>query len=171
MINLENFSKIKAFVFDVDGVLTNSNLFIFQNGQIIRQLNEKDLTALKMAIQNQYKIAVISGGGLDGLTTTFQQIGINDIFERSGNKKIDYETFKHTYDLDDEQILYMGDDLPDYQVMRIVGLPVCPRNAAPEIKEISQYFSMYSGGEGCVRDVIEKVMKLQNCWNPKKDLT
>lgn len=166
MNSLEQFRRIKAFVFDVDGVLTDHSIFVFENGKIVRRLNEKDLLALKKAIDNGYRVAIISGGSLDGLKQTFKEIGITDIFEKIRDKKEAYDRFKYAYDIDDETVMYMGDDLPDYAVMRIVGLPVCPRNAANEIKEITQYLSPYKGGEGCVRDVIEKVLKLKKVWHP-----
>ena len=167
MNNLEQFRRINAFVFDVDGVLTDHNIFVFENGKIVRKLNNKDLVALKMAIDNEYKVAIISGGSLDGLVEIFREIGITEIYEKTSDKKEAYDTFKYSYEVDDERVMYMGDDLPDYAVMRIVGLPVCPKNAAPEIKEITQYMSPFNGGEGCVRDVIEKVLKLKKKWHPK----
>ncbi|MEM6318179.1 MAG: HAD hydrolase family protein [Bacteroidota bacterium] len=166
MNNLEKFRKIKAFIFDVDGVLADHSVFVFTNGQIVRQLHQKDLVALEKAVSQKFIVAVITGGSLGGLLTTFQELGIRDIYEKKRDKKAAYDDFKLTYDLDDEQILYMGDDLPDYAVMRIVGLPTCPQNAAPEIKEISVYSSPYKGGQGCVRDVVEKVMKLKKAWHP-----
>lgn len=165
MNNLEKFRRIRAFVFDVDGVLTDHSVFVFESGRIVRKLDERDLFALRMAVKQGFPIAIISGGGLSGLKETFQSLGITDIVEKSTNKKEDYDIFKMTYDLDDERILYMGDDLPDYQPMRIVGLPVCPNNAAAEIKEIAQYISPLGGGQGCVRDVIEKVLKLNKKWS------
>lgn len=165
MNNLENFRRIKAFVFDVDGVLTDHSIFVFENGKIVRRLNDKDLVAMRKAIENNFKIAIISGGSLGGLITTFKELGVTDIIEKCRDKKVAYDDFKVAYDLDDERIMYMGDDLPDYAVMRIVGFPVCPKNAAPEIKEITQYMSPYNGGEGCVRDVIEKVLKLKKVWH------
>lgn len=165
MNSLEQFRRIKAFVFDVDGVLTDHSIFVFENGKIIRKLNNKDLVALKKAVKHGYKVAIISGGSLGGLMEVFKEIGITDIYEKISDKKEAYDTFKYSYDIDDELVMYMGDDLPDYAVMRIVGLPVCPKNAAPEIKEITQYMSPFNGGEGCVRDVIEKVLKLKKKWH------
>ena len=165
MNTLEKFRRIKAFIFDVDGVLTDHSVFLFENGKIVRRLNERDLFALKKAVDNKFKVAIISGGNLSGLIPTFKALGITDIFEKQGDKKEAYDTFKYSYELDDEHILYMGDDLPDYSVMRIVGLPTCPNNAAPEIKEITQYLSPFKGGEGCVRDVIEKILKLKKNWH------
>lgn len=167
MNNLEKFRRVKAFVFDVDGVLTDHSIFVFENGKIVRKLNDKDLIALRKAIDNKYKIAIISGGSLNGLSAIFKEIGITDIYEKTRDKKAAYDEFKTIYEIDNEQVLYMGDDLPDYPVMRIVGLPVCPKNAAPEIRAITQYMSPLGGGEGCVRDVIEKVLRLKKVWLPK----
>ncbi len=167
MNNLEKFRRVKAFVFDVDGVLTDHSLFVFENGKIVRKLNDKDLIALRKAIENDYKIAIISGGSLNGLASIFKEIGISYLYEKTRDKKVAYDEFKTICKIDDEQVLYMGDDLPDYPVMRLVGLPVCPKNAAPEIKAITQYMSPLGGGEGCVRDVIEKVLRLKKLWLPK----
>ena len=167
MNNLEKFRRIKAFIFDVDGVLTDHSIFVFENGKIVRKLNDKDLVALRKAIDNKFKVAIISGGSLNGLAPIFKEIGITDIYEKIRDKKAAYDEFKEIYEIDDEQVLYMGDDLPDYPVMRLVGLPVCPKNAAPEIREITQYLSPLGGGEGCVRDVIEKVLRLKKVWLPK----
>ncbi len=167
MNNLEKFRRVKAFVFDVDGVLTDHSIFVFENGKIVRKLNDKDLIALRKAIDHKYKVAIISGGSLNGLAAIFKEIGITDIYEKTRDKKAAYDEFKTIYEIDNEQVLYMGDDLPDYPVMRIVGLPVCPKNAAPEIRAITQYMSPLGGGEGCVRDVIEKVLRLKKVWLPK----
>ena len=167
MNNLEKFRRVKAFVFDVDGVLTDHSIFVFENGRIVRKLNDKDLIALRKAIEHKYKIAIISGGSLNGLAPIFKDIGITDIYEKARDKKAAYDEFKTIYEIDNEEVLYMGDDLPDYPVMRIVGLPVCPKNAAPEIRAITQYMSPLGGGEGCVRDVIEKVLRLKKLWLPK----
>jgi len=167
MNNLEKFRRVKAFVFDVDGVFTDHSIFVFENGKIVRKLHNKDLIALKKAIENGFKIAIISGGSLDSLVPIFKEVGITDIHGKSRDKKEAYDRFKAAYNIDDEQVLYMGDGLPDYPVMRLVGLPVCPKNAAPEIKEIAQYMSPFGGGEGCVRDVIEKVLRLKKVWLPK----
>jgi len=167
MNNLEKFRRVKAFVFDVDGVLTDHSIFVFENGKIVRKLNNKDLIALRKAINNGFKIAIISGGGLDSLTPIFKSVGITDIHAKARDKKEIYDRFKAAYDIDDEKVLYMGDGLPDYPVMRLVGLPVCPKSAAPEIREIAQYTSPFGGGEGCVSDVIEKVLRLKKVWLPK----
>lgn len=167
MNNLEKFRRVKAFIFDVDGVFTDHSIFVFENGKIVRKLNDKDLIALRKALEHGFKVALISGGSLNSLGPIFKEVGITDIYEKIRDKKEAYDRFKYTYDIDDEQILYMGDDLPDYSVMRIVGLPVCPKTAVPEIREITQYMSPFGGGEGCVRDVIEKVLRLKKVWLPK----
>lgn len=167
MNNLEKFRRVKAFIFDVDGVLTDHSIFIFENGKIVRKLNDRDLMALRKAIENEFQVAIISGGSLGHLTPIFKEIGITNIYEKIRDKKEAYDEFKEVYQIDDEHILYMGDDLPDYPVMRMVGLPVCPKNAAPEIRTITQYMSPLGGGEGCVRDVIEKVLRLKKVWLPK----
>ncbi len=164
MNNIEKFRKIKAFVFDVDGVLCNQHIFVFENGQIMRQLHQKDLTALRIAKEQGYEVAIISGGNLGHISPIFKDMGITNIFHLSRDKKEDYIEFINLYELEDEEVLYMGDDLPDYQVMRRVGMPTCPKTAVPEVKEIALYVSPFNGGEGCVRDVIEKVLRIKRKW-------
>ena len=164
MNNLEKFRRVKAFVFDVDGVLTDHSIFVFENGKIVRKLNDKDLIALRKAVEHKYKIAIISGGSLNGLAPIFKEIGITDLYEKARDKKVAYDEFKTIYEIDNEQVLYMGDDLPDYQVMRRVGMPACPKTAVPEVKDIALYVSPFEGGEGCVRDVIEKVLRINRKW-------
>jgi len=174
MNNIEKFRKIKAFVFDVDGVLCNQHIFVFENGQVMRQLHQKDLTALRIAKEEGFEIAIISGGNLNHISPTFKEMGITNIFHLSRDKKEDYLEFIALYDLADEEVLYMGDDLPDYQVMRRVGMPACPKTAVPEVKDIALYVSPHEGGEGCVRDVIEKVLRINRKWlivdKPKKQI-
>ena len=165
MNKLELFRDITTFVFDVDGVLTDSNLFFFENGRIVRRLHERDLFALRQAVTKGFRVAIISGGPLNALQAIFHDLHIVDIYSKASDKKAVYDELKTVYNLRDEEILYMGDDLPDYLTMRLVGLPTCPANAVPEIKEIAQYQSPYRGGEGCVRDVVERVLKLNKKWN------
>lgn len=165
MNQLEDFAKIKTFIFDVDGVMTNSRIIILENGKLIREMNMKDGLALKMAAQQGYQIAVISGGKSEGVRERLKNLGISDLYFGVEDKLAAFETFLETYKLDTTNILYMGDDLPDFQVMRRVGLPTCPSDAVQEVKTIAQYISPFAGGDGCVRDVIEKVMRLQGKWD------
>ncbi len=160
----EDLVKVKAFVFDVDGVFSSSVLFLHHSGDIMRSTNIKDGYAVQHAIKQGYKVCIISGGTSESVRTRFKGLGVTDIYLGASHKLDAYEEFLSIYDLKDEEILYMGDDLPDYPVMKRVGVPVCPSDAAEEIKAISAYISNIKGGEGCVRDVIEQVMRAQKTW-------
>jgi 3-deoxy-D-manno-octulosonate 8-phosphate phosphatase (KDO 8-P phosphatase) len=160
----EQLKDIKAFVFDVDGVFANENLFFHPSGEPMRSMNIKDGYAVQLAIKEGYPIAIITGSKTEAIRTRFQGLGVTDIYLGSCNKIENFKDFLSKYQLKPEDILYMGDDLPDYQVMSIVGVPTCPANSAQEIKSISKYISNQNGGEGCVRDVIEQVLRVQNKW-------
>ena len=161
---LELFRKINTFIFDVDGVLTNSQVLVLEDGKLLRSMNIKDGLAIKKALQQGFRIAVITGGKSEGVKIRLQNLGVKDIYIGKSDKMESYEEMVHLYDLNPETILYMGDDLPDYPVMRKVGIAACPKDAAPEILSSSNYVSPYLGGEGCARDVIEKVMRVQGKW-------
>ena len=164
MNNLELFGQVHTFIFDVDGVLTNSQVLVMQDGQLLRQMNIRDGYALKRAVEEGYRVVIISGGKSEGVKIRLQNLGVTDVYLGIADKLEIYEQVVDMYDLDEGGILYMGDDLPDYDVMRRVGLPTCPNNAAHEIKAISLYVSPIVGGDGCARDVIEKVLKLRGNW-------
>ena len=167
MNHLESFRYVHTFFLDVDGVLTDSNLLILENGKLLRRLNNRDRLALKTAASQEYKVIILSGGRADGLKTSLAELGISDVYLGVENKLEVYEELIDLYELDEGGILYMGDDWPDYQCMRRVGMPVCPKDAIPEIVKISKYVSPLSGGSGCVRDVLEKVLRLHQNWmNP-----
>ncbi len=161
---LELFKDVEAIVLDVDGVLSPSNLLVLENGQLIRQTNSRDGYAIRYAIKSGLKVAIITGGKSEGVIRRYNNLGMMDIFSGIENKVEALEDYIYAYDLNPEKILYMGDDLPDFEVMKRVGLPCCPNDAAPEIKALSKYISPINGGQGCVRDVIEKVMKLNGTW-------
>jgi 3-deoxy-D-manno-octulosonate 8-phosphate phosphatase (KDO 8-P phosphatase) len=162
---LEKIKHIKAFIFDVDGVLTDGLVHVTETGEQLRQFNIKDGYSLQLAVKRGYKIAVITGGRSAGVRLRLQGLGISDIFMEVDSKIGVYNQFMDDHQLSAEEILYMGDDVPDLQVMMLAGLPVCPADAVEEIKAVSKYISPKSGGRGCVRDVIEKVLKIQNQWN------
>ena len=162
---LQKLKLIKAFIFDVDGVLTDGIVHVTEAGEQLRQFNIKDGYALQLAVKRGYKMAVISGGKSAGVKLRLQGLGITDIFMGVDSKTEVYTQFISNYQLQAEEILYMGDDIPDLPVMKLAGLPVCPADAVEEIKAISAYISPKNGGKGCVRDVIEKVLKIQNKWN------
>ncbi len=163
-----NFRKklknIKAFVFDVDGVLGSDKVLLFPDGQMLRTMNIKDGFALQYAVRKGYKIAIITGGASDAVKKRFENLGITDVYILSKNKLEDYLHFLTQNNLNDSEVLYMGDDLPDYPVMQRVAIPTCPSNAADEIKAISAYISSKKGGDGAVRDVIQQVLKAQGKW-------
>ena len=161
---LTRFRDIHTFMFDVDGVLTNNEVLITEKGELLRTMNIRDGYAMKAAIEAGYQIIIITGGKSEGVIDRLRALGVKDIVSGVKNKLGAYEEFLDAYDLDEAGILYMGDDLPDYEVLRRVGLPTCPKDAAPEILQVASYISPYKGGGGCVRDVIEKVLKLHEQW-------
>ncbi len=165
MNQLEKFKEIHTFIFDVDGVLTNSEVLVLEEGKLLRKMSIRDGYALKKAVQESFNVCVITGGKSEGVKIRLQNLGIQHIYLGQQEKMDAYEEFIYTYDLDPQGILYMGDDLPDLPVMEKVGLACCPQNAAPEILQAAQYISPFKGGEGCARDVIEKVLKLNNKWS------
>jgi 3-deoxy-D-manno-octulosonate 8-phosphate phosphatase (KDO 8-P phosphatase) len=160
----ETLSDIKAFVFDVDGVFTDGTLFLLPDGVQARQMNIKDGFAIKHAAEQNYPIALITGGEDESVRWRFANLGVKDIYLPSTNKVADFEDFISKRRIKKEEVLYMGDDLPDYNVMKLVGVPTCPANADSEIKKIAKYISDKKGGEGCVRDVIEQVLRAQGNW-------
>lgn len=160
----EDMIKVKAFIFDVDGVFASSKVILHPSGDMMRTMNIKDGYAVFYALKKDYIIGIISGGTSESVRTRFAKLGVTDIYLGSHNKSEDYADFLMKYRLQPDNILYMGDDLPDYEVMKKVGVPTCPSDAAEEIKAISAYISDKAGGEGCVRDVIEQVLRLQGKW-------
>ena len=163
----EGLVNIKAFVFDVDGVLGSDQVLLHPNGDMLRTMNIKDGYAMQYAVRKGYKIAIITGGASELVKNRFVNLGITDVYMKSHNKMVDYQHFLDKYSLSDAEILYMGDDLPDYEVMQRVGIPTCPANAVEEIKSVSSYISDRNGGDGAVRDVVQQVMRLQGTWMQK----
>ncbi len=161
----EYLSTITTLIFDVDGVLTNGIVTITSDGQLLRQMNIKDGYALKAAANAGLRICIISGGKNEGVKTRLKNLGITDVYLGVDDKVEVYNQLIDMYQLQSQEILYMGDDIPDYPVMKLVGFPCCPNDAVPEIKEASKYISNKKGGEGCVRDVIEQILKVKKKWN------
>ena len=161
----ERFKQITTFAFDMDGVLTDGTLFVFEGSQPVRRMHIKDGYALQLAIKKGYRVVIISGSGSDAVVARLEGLGVKDIFMKQENKKACLQLYAEKHKLSWDEILFMGDDIPDYEVMRSVGLPSAPADAAVEIKEIARYISLLTGGMGCVRDVIEKVLKLNNAWD------
>jgi 3-deoxy-D-manno-octulosonate 8-phosphate phosphatase (KDO 8-P phosphatase) len=155
---------VKAFAFDVDGVFTDGSVMLHPGGEFIRMMNIKDGFAVQHAVKMGYPIAIITGGYSKMVKKRFTSLGVKDIYMKSANKSAVFEQFITKHNLLPADVLYMGDDLPDYEVMKKVGFPACPADAAEEIRDLSLYTSFRKGGEGCVRDIIEQVMRLQGKW-------
>lgn len=163
MINYD-LKNIKALVFDVDGVLSAETIYLHPNGEPMRTVNIKDGYALQLAVKCGLHVAIITGGNTEAVRKRYEGLGIKDVYLAAAVKTREYAHLKEKYGLQDEEILYMGDDIPDYEVMRLCGLPCCPADAAPEIKETAVYISHRNGGYGCGRDVVEQVLKAQGKW-------
>ncbi|MEO6452894.1 MAG: 3-deoxy-D-manno-octulosonate 8-phosphate phosphatase [Ginsengibacter sp.] len=162
---LYRFKLIKTFVFDIDGVLTDGKLLILKDGEMARQMNIKDGYALQLAIKKGYRIAVVSGGNSEALKERLYKLKITDVFMQVENKQELLRDYVRRNNLSWNEILFMGDDIPDYKCMELAALACCPADAVVEIKRLSKYISAYKGGEGCARDVIEKVLKLNGNWD------
>lgn len=160
----ELMNDITTFVLDVDGVLTDGTIHVTQNGEMLRNMNIRDGYAMKAAVENGYNVCIISGGKNDGVRIRLNNLGINEVHLGVHDKVVILQEYLKNYNIDSSQVLYMGDDIPDYWVMQQVGLPSCPQDAVPEIKSVSRYISHKLGGQGAVRDVIEQVMKVQGKW-------
>jgi len=160
----EKLKHITTFIFDYDGVLTNGNVILTNDGEALRTANVKDGYAMQYAIKKGYKVAIISGGKSDAILNRFQALDVVDVFMGVSNKIFVYEEYLLKNKLADNNVLFMGDDIPDYHLMQRAGLATCPANAAEEIKSAAHYVSNINGGEGCVRDVIEQVLKVQGNW-------
>ncbi len=157
-------NNITTFIFDVDGVLTDGTIMVTTDGEMYRNMSIKDGYALKAAVVAGYNVCIISGGSNEGVRKRLEGLGIRDIYLGAHQKMLQFEEYCIEKNINPEQILYMGDDIPDYPVMQEVGLAACPQDAAPEIKDISEYISPIKGGKGCGRDVIEQVMRVQGKW-------
>jgi 3-deoxy-D-manno-octulosonate 8-phosphate phosphatase (KDO 8-P phosphatase) len=161
----EIMNQITTFIFDVDGVLTDSSVHVTENGEMLRIMNIRDGFAMKAALECGYNVCIISGGKNEGVRIRLRNLGIDDIHLGSPDKVETFKEYIELYQIKPENVLYMGDDIPDYHVMQLVGLPTCPQDSSPEIKTISTYISHKNGGKGAVRDVIEQVMKVQGKWH------
>ncbi len=162
---LSLFKAVTTLVFDVDGVLTNGNILIMPNGLMARQMNIKDGYALQFAVKKNYHVAIISGGNSAEVKERLQLLGIQDVYMRITDKKECLEAYMLINKLSPKEVLFMGDDIPDYEAMQLAGLACSPADAAQEIIAVAQYISPLKGGEGCARDVIEKVLKLRGDWH------
>lgn len=157
-------SKIKAFAFDVDGVLSTSTISLHPSGEPMRMINIKDGYAIQYAVKSGYPLAIITGGKTDAVRKRFTSLGVSDIFLGADIKLPIYEKWLEKHNLTDEEVMFMGDDIPDMEIMLRAGLPVAPADAANDVLTIAKYISPYKGGEGCGREIIETVMKAQGKW-------
>lgn len=159
----ERLSQITTFIFDVDGVLTNGDVILI-NDDVIRILNSRDSYAIQYAVKKGYNVFIITGGNSKDVRDRLLGLGIQEVHSGSSNKLEVYNQLKINHGLTDEEVLYMGDDIPDYPVMKQVGVATCPQDAAVEIKHIAHYQSPFNGGRHCVRDVIEQTLRVQDQW-------
>lgn len=156
--------RINTFVFDYDGVLTNGTVILQTDGEALRTANVKDGYSLQLAVKLGFNVAIITGGYSGSMQKRFEALKITDFFMGVANKLEVLKEYVEGKGVEMGQVLYMGDDIPDYQAMKAVGIACCPADAVPEIKKISQYISIRKGGKGCVRDVIEQTLKVQDKW-------
>ena len=159
------FAKVKAFIFDVDGVMTDGGLLVLESGEHLRTFFVKDGWAINKALKEKFPIAVISAGNGNGVQKRLEYLNIPHIFMGTKNKLEKYEELKQTLNLTDEQIAYMGDDIPDLEILKRVGLPCCPADAVNDVVKHCKFISSYNGGKGAVRELIEKVLRIQDKWN------
>lgn len=162
---LAAFKHIQCFVFDVDGVLTNGTLLVMPGGLMARSMNIKDGYAIQLAIKKGYKIWVISGGNSEEVKERLNRLGVKEVYMKVSDKAVLLKELSILNKIELANILYMGDDMPDYEAMKLVGIAACPADAVNEIKSISQYKAIAKGGEGCAREVIEKTLKQNDHWD------
>ena len=165
----EYLEHISTFIFDVDGVLTDGTITVTTSGEMLRRMNIKDGYAIKTAIDKGFHMCIISGGTNEGVRLRLKGLGVTNIYLGAHNKIEQLNDYLNENNIKLENVLYMGDDIPDVPVMKLVGLPTCPQDAVPEIKALSKYVSHKNGGKGAVRDVIEQVLKVQGKWNGNFD--
>ncbi len=165
----EYLNQINTFIFDVDGVYTDGSLLIDNDGNLLRTMNVKDGYATKIALNKGYNVCIITGGNNPAVKSRLSALGVSDIYINCHDKVIAFQDYCTKKNIIPSQILYMGDDLPDLPVMNCVGLPTCPQDAVSEVKTASKYISHINGGKGCVRDVIEQVLKVQGKWGTTEE--
>lgn len=161
---LDILPNIKTFVFDVDGVLTDGSVSLLEDGSQTRVMHSRDAYALQLAVKKGYEVVIITGGSSQAVKDRLAHLGVQHIYLKSSDKRDVLDLHFLTFESTAEKSLYMGDDIPDYEVMHDVALACCPNDAAPEIKNISSFISTKNGGQGCVRDIIEQTLKIQDNW-------
>ena len=156
--------QITTFIFDVDGVFTDGVVLVMPGGQFVRRMNSNDGYAVQYAAKKGYRLVVLTGGNSVDVKAGLEGLGVKDVFLSSHNKEKVYDQYLSDHNLDPQEVLYMGDDIPDFKVLEKSGVATCPADAAEEVKKISDYVSVKKGGKGCVRDVIEQTLKVQGKW-------
>jgi 3-deoxy-D-manno-octulosonate 8-phosphate phosphatase (KDO 8-P phosphatase) len=167
----EDLARVKAFVFDIDGVLSLQTINLNSFGVPNRTVNLRDGYAVQLAVKKGYLVAVISGSNSKEYLKRLKQLGVKDVYLNSRSKLDHFNDFLKKHNLEKSDVLFMGDDIPDYEVMKVAGVPVCPSDADSEIKQVALYVSDKKGGEGCVRDVVEQVLRLHNKWMDNEGFT
>lgn len=161
---LEQLKAIKTVILDVDGVLTDGSIWLTADGEMVRSMNVKDGYALQLAVKQGYHMAIISGGTSQPVKVRLEKLGIKEVHIGIHNKLEVFEGLLKTFGVSANEVLYLGDDIPDFEVMQRCGLNACPADAVQEIKELANYISPAKGGEAFVRDVLEKLMRVQGKW-------
>ena len=164
MHTLDRFSRIKGFVFDVDGVLTDGTISLHGDGEMVRTMHTKDGYALQLAAKQGFEVLIISGAVSSSVKNRLEKLGIHHVYMGTKNKLQKLQEIILNLDITGEDLLFMGDDVPDIDAMRFCGLACAPKDACTDVMQIAGYVSPFAGGKGCVRDVIEKVLKLQGKW-------
>ena len=165
MLNFkQKLNNISTLIFDVDGVMTDGKVLVMESGEMIRAMNSKDGYAIHLAVLKLFRVVIISGGNNTAIKNALARSGVKDVFINQHDKLACYLDYIKANNIKDEEVMFMGDDLPDFEIMSRVGLAVCPKDAVTEIKEICKYVSGKNGGEGCVRDIIEQVLRAQGKW-------
>lgn len=166
----EKLKDIQLFCFDVDGVFTDNIVYLTADGDQMRTANVKDGYAVQLAVKKGIHIAIISGGKSEPVRKRFEMLGVNEIHLGASDKWKVFESLAQRLAISSEHVCYMGDDIPDFPVMKQIGLAVCPADAAPEIKSIAHYISPFAGGHGCVRDILEQTLKVKGMWFDEESL-
>jgi 3-deoxy-D-manno-octulosonate 8-phosphate phosphatase (KDO 8-P phosphatase) len=166
----DKLKNIKAFAFDVDGVFSEY-VILESSGELLRTMNIKDGYAVQLAVKRGFPVAIITGGNSQALKLRFENLGVKDVYLKSHYKMDDFNDFLTRYELSASDILYMGDDIPDLDVLGVVGIATCPADAVEEVKAVSHYISPRGAGKGCVRDVIEQVLKVNKLWLDTKTVS
>ena len=163
----EDIEKVRGFVFDVDGVFTDNRLIVTPDGEFVRTYNSKDGFAVRVLVKKGYPVCIISGGRGQALLHRFETLGVSDVYIDCLDKLPRLQEFMGKYGLERDEVMFVGDDIPDIPAMRFAGVPVCPSDAAVDVKRVARYVSGFAGGEGCVRDVIEQVLRARGEWFPE----